>query len=133
MFRPWRTTPSGASSHQSRRQPRRFIPSLSESASCLEDRVVLSAVGSVAHVVHPAVVHQGHTAKASSHHRVAGATTPVAVSVSTAASSGSLATFSTTTTSSYSTKTVSPVQDVTDRLPAYYINSSADWIPLGTV
>jgi hypothetical protein len=64
---------------------------------------------------------------------VAGATTPVAVSVSTASSSESLATFSTTTTSSYSTKTVSPAQDVTDRLPAYYINSSADWIPLGTV
>jgi hypothetical protein len=133
MFRPWRTTPSGASSHPARRQPRRFIPSLSGSASRLEDRVVLSAVGSVAHVAHPAVVHPGHTAKASSHHRVVGATTPVAVSVSTASASEPLATFSTTTTSSYSTKTVSPVQDVTDGLPAYYLGSSAVWVPLGTV
>ena len=130
MFRRWRTTPSGAGSHQSRRDKRRFIPSLSGSASCLEDRVVLSGAGHVANAVHAAVVHhghtagaagqhgvaaagthaathQGHSATAQSHHGLAAAGTPGAVWGYTAPWSGSPATFSTTTTSHLGTGTVS--------------------------
>ena len=130
MFRRWRTTPSGAGSHQSRRDKRRFVPSLSGSASCLEDRVVLSGAGHVAHAVHPAVVHHGHTAGAAgqhglaaagthaathhghsataqSHHGLAAAGTPGAVWAYTTPWSGSPATFSTTTTSHLGTGTVS--------------------------
>jgi hypothetical protein len=40
MFRFWKTTSREASSHTSRRGRRRFVPSLSGTASCLEERVV---------------------------------------------------------------------------------------------
>ena len=133
MFRPWRTTPSGSGSHQSRCDKRRFVPSLSGSASCLEDRVVLSGAGPVALAVHHAVVHHGHTAlaqgqhgkaaaathaaahhghttRAPSHHGKAAAAIPGAVSVSTAHSSGSSATFSRTRTSYLRPVTVSPAR-----------------------
>src|SRR6516165_9963779 len=112
MLRPcqWRTTPSGAGSHPSRRDQRRFVPSLSGSASCLEDRVVLSGAGHVAHAVHHAVAHHGHIATAHSQHGRAATVTPVAVAGSPAPSSGSPATFSTTRTIGSGTVTVSPAR-----------------------
>ncbi len=134
MFRQWRTTPSGAGSQQSRRNKRRFVPTLSGSASCLEDRVVPSGPGHVPQAVHPAVVHHRHTAGAAgqhgltaagthaathhghtttvlSHHGLAATGAPGAVWASTAPWSRSPATFSTTPTSHLATGTVSPDPD----------------------
>src|SRR5436309_2951058 len=45
MFRLWKTTLPEAGSDTSRRGKRRFVPSLTGSASCLEDRVVLNGGG----------------------------------------------------------------------------------------
>jgi hypothetical protein len=50
MFRLWKTTLPEAGSHPSRRGKRRFVPSLTSSASCLEDRVVLNGGGPFASV-----------------------------------------------------------------------------------
>src|SRR6266550_5602548 len=100
MFRRWKTILREQGSHTSRRRERRFVPSISGSASCLEDRVVLSGAGLAAHAVqHPVqhpVVHHGHNAKAQLPHGMAAAVTPVTVSGSMAPSSGSMASFSTT-------------------------------------
>src|SRR5438067_719281 len=126
MFRRWKTILREASSHTPRRRERRFVPSISDSASCLEDRMVLSGAGHAAPAVHHAVVlsgaghaapavhhavaHHGHIAAAHSQQGRAAAVTPVAVSVSTATPSGSLATSSTTRTSHPGTVTVSPAK-----------------------
>jgi len=45
MFRFWKTTPREAGSQTSRRSRRRFVPSISGSASCLEERVVPAGGG----------------------------------------------------------------------------------------
>jgi hypothetical protein len=131
MFRQWKTILREAGSHASCRRKGRFVPSLSGSVSCLEDRLVLSGAGHAAPAVHDAVVHHGHTAgasgqqglaaavthaathhghtaKAQSHHGLAAAVTPVAVSGSRSSRSGSLATFSITRTSHLGTATVPP-------------------------
>src|SRR5437764_4377585 len=50
MFRLWKTTLNEASSHTSHRSKRRFVPSLSGAASCLEDRVVPASGGRAANV-----------------------------------------------------------------------------------
>ena len=82
MFRHWKRILRNAGSQKARRDKWRVVPSLSGSASCLEDRVVLSGAGHVAHAVHHAVAHHGHIAPAHGHHGGAAAVTPVAVAAS---------------------------------------------------
>ena len=110
MFRQWKTILREASFPTSRRRERRFVPSLSGSASRLEDRLVLSGAGPAAHAVQHTGLHHGHNAKAPSQHGAAGAVTPVTVLGSRATSNRSLASFSTTTTHPLGTATVSPAR-----------------------
>ncbi|HZW32962.1 MAG TPA: hypothetical protein VFF52_19760, partial [Isosphaeraceae bacterium] len=59
MFHPWKTTLLEAGSPRSRRDRRRFVPTLSGSLSQLEDRVVLSAASHAAAVAHKAAALAG--------------------------------------------------------------------------
>jgi len=78
MFRRLKNILHDPGNHDARRRSRRCVPSLTESAACLEERVVLSAMGGhehpAAHVAHHAVrrgahaLNAGHKAHALRHH-----------------------------------------------------------------